>query len=105
MGMASDELLLMILESVANDYEQLDQIADQIAAWTGTPPNRLDIDKIRATLADAIECGYIAAYELNSTGPRAVRVAVDPQAFDKHWFLITDLGKARCCESPELFEC
>ena len=96
--MASDELFLMVLESVANDYEQLEQIADQIAKWTDTPLDRLDVEKIRATLADAIDSGYIDAYEINS---HAVRVAMTSTNLHRCWFLISELGKARCRETSE----
>lgn len=99
--MASDELLLMVVESVANDYEQLEQIADQIAMWTGTPPDRLDIERIKAALVDAINAGYIEVYELNSTAPHALKVAMSSGSLEELWFLITEQGRAKCREASE----
>jgi hypothetical protein len=98
--MKSDNLLWMILESVANDYEQLDHIANQVATWTETPKDQLDFRGIEATLADCISSGYIEAYELNSTAPQVVKVSGTAN-FNQHWFLITERGKARCSNTPE----
>ena len=100
MRMKPDKLLLMILESVANDYEQLDHIANQVATWTKTPIDQLDFRGIEATLADCISSGYIEAYELNSTAPHVVKVSGTIANFNQHWFLITELGKAKCSSTP-----
>jgi hypothetical protein len=102
--MASDELLLMGLESDANDYERLDHIADQIAKWTETPVDRLDVEKIRAAQADAINSGYVEAYKLNSTPPHAIKVSTMSASLAKLWFLITEQGKARCLR-PHIADC
>jgi hypothetical protein len=99
--MAPDELLLMILESVANDYEGLEQITDQIAMWTDTPVDRVDVEKIRAALADAVGSGYVEAYELNPTPPHCIEISTTDASLDGKWFLITELGKARCGQTSQ----
>jgi hypothetical protein len=99
--MASDELLLMVLEAVANDYERLDHVANQIATWTETPLDRLDVAKIRGALAGAINLGYIEAYEINSNPPHAVKVSTTGNSLDRYWFLISESGKAICREISE----
>jgi hypothetical protein len=99
--MDSDELLLMVLESVANDYERFDHIADQIAMWTETPLDRLDVEQIRVALAVAINSGYIDAYELNSRPPHAVKVSMTSTSPDRCWFLISERGKAMYRETSD----
>jgi len=94
--MACDELLLMVLEAVANDYERLGHIENQIASWTETPMDQLDREKIKATLCGAINSGYIAIYELTSTSPHVVELSTASADLDQHWFLTTKQGKARC---------
>lgn len=91
----------MILESVANDYEGLEQITDQIATWTVTSVDRLDVEKIRAALADAIQAGYVEAYEIDSTPPHVIEISTTGASLDGNWFLITELGKARYRETLE----
>ena len=99
MRIKSDELLLMVLESVANDYEQLEHIADQIARWTETPLDQLDLGSIKAVLADAIGSGYIEAYELNPSAPHSLNVSTTTVDLDQHWFAITERGKVKCSET------
>jgi hypothetical protein len=99
--MTSEELLLMILEAVANDYEELDTITDQIAEWTETPRSELDTERVKATVADAIASGYISAYELSPSKPHAVEVSTAAQDLENYWFLISERGNARRRESSE----
>ena len=97
--MPCDELLRMILEAVANDYERLRDIENQIASWTETPMDQLDREKIRATLYGATVSGYVATYELTSTPPHVVELPSASANLDQHWFLITRQGKAKACET------
>lgn len=91
----------MVLESVANDYESLDNIAEQIAKWTGTSLRSLDAERIKATLADAIDAGYVEACDLNSTTPTPMKVSMPSDCLDRYWFLITEQGKVICRETRE----
>ena len=97
--MACDELLLMVLEAVANDFERLQDIESQIASWTVKPLDQLDRERIRATLYGAINLGYVAVFELTSTPPHVVELPSASANLDQHWFLITRQGKAKACET------
>lgn len=99
--MPCDKLLRMILEAVANDYEQLRDIENQIASWTETPMDQLDREKIRATLYGAINSGYVGTYELTSTPPHVVEFSTETANLDRHWFLITMQGRSKTRE-PEV---
>lgn len=65
------------------------------------PRDRLDIAKIRVGLAEAINSGYIEAYQLSSTAPHTSKTSITDDRLDEHSFLITELGKAKCRETPE----
>lgn len=90
------ELGRMVLQAVANDYEELEMITNEIRKSTSVsdddPPDR---DQIEHALTVSISEKDVKAYRVSEASGQLVPVSTDPQELRTLWFYITEQGKER----------
>lgn len=94
--MNNDELGRMVLEAVANDYEELEMIISEVVKWTtadgsGTP----DRSQIEHALIASITDKDVQAYRPSEPSAQLVPAMADPQNLHTLWFYITEQGKEK----------
>jgi hypothetical protein len=88
-----DDLDYLVLQAVADDFEEFEMIVNEIAKWTKkTAP---DADQVRQALMRAIAGGVIKAYESREGHRQLVATEAASQKIHSLWFYITDQGKLR----------
>lgn len=92
MKVDDEELYRMIIEAVANDFEEFDTIIDELARWTGENFSRRDVDNIELSLFRSIRDGNVAAFEPSGIPLRLVIAQANHQTIRTQWFRITDRG-------------
>lgn len=94
-----NELETLIIEAVANDFEQLQGILSQLSAWSLRPLEGTDVVNIERALRDLIVAGDIGAYLLSAGSPYRTVVTVVGEDLSNLWFYITEQGKKRLRET------
>jgi hypothetical protein len=89
------ELGRMVLEAVANDYEELEMIISEIVDWTGSGNDAPDRNQIELALLMSITNRDVEAYEYSEKSCRFIPTPADPQKLHTLWFYITEQGKER----------
>jgi hypothetical protein len=74
-----------IMDALANDYEDLQQIQGMLSQAVPT-------DEIKSALWVLIEEGYVACYQPTKTEMKFVAHA-DRQRLDGYWFALTERGE------------
>ncbi len=97
----NDELGRMVLEAVANDYEELEMIVSEIVDWTGGGNDVPDRKQIEHTLMVSIADKDVNAYEPSETSGQLIPTLADPQRLHTLWFYITEQGKERLLRLEE----
>jgi len=95
MTMPNSQLGRMVLEAVADDYEELEMIISEIVKWTGGEIDATDKNQIELSLMRCIADKDIEAYEYSEKSCRFVPTPSDPQTLHSLWFYITEQGKER----------
>ena len=95
MKRTSDEVVRMVLEAVANDYEELEMIMSEIAKWTGSVNDVPDRNRIEHALMASILNKDVKAYEYSEKSCRFIPTTPDHQTLHTLWFYITAQGKER----------
>jgi hypothetical protein len=87
------DLDYLILQAVADDFEEFEMIVNEIAKWTKkTAP---DADQVQQALMRATAEGVIKAYEPREGHRQLVATEADPQKIHSLWFYITEQGRLR----------
>jgi hypothetical protein len=86
----TNELERLVLQSVANDFEELEMIVSEIGKWTSGNEAAPDASRIEPALMDAIREGSVKAYD-----HELVPTEADPQRIHSLWFYITKQGLTR----------
>jgi hypothetical protein len=89
---ALDDLDYLVLQAVADDFEEFEMIVNEITKWTSNKTT-LDIDRIQQALMKATAAGLVKAYE--SRDHQLVATEADPQKIHSLWFYVTAEGKLR----------
>ncbi|MEP7362142.1 MAG: hypothetical protein ABI972_02720 [Acidobacteriota bacterium] len=88
-------LTLLVLNAIADDYEDLEIILVDAGKWAER--DRIDFTEggVRESLVELIQAGLARAYEYSQAAQRfeVVPIASGPQVKEDHWFLITAEGK------------
>jgi hypothetical protein len=87
------KLECLVLQSVANDYENFEMILSEIAKWTSMDATALNVDQIKDSLMKAIERENIKAYEYSEESRQFIAADADRKAIHSLWFYITEQGK------------
>jgi len=89
----SIDMARMVLEAVANDYEQFDVIVSYLSEMALIPTDRLDAEQIKLFLRKSIGHDHVRVYLLYERPPHVVSVAAHDLDFARDWFYITPEGK------------
>jgi hypothetical protein len=89
-----DDLDCLVLQAVANDFEEFEMIVNEITKWTSgkTTP---DVDRIQQALLNAVASGLVKAYEPREGDHHLVATEADPRKLHSLWFYITEEGILR----------
>jgi len=98
----NDELGRMVLEAVADDYEELEMIFNQIVKWAGSDNDAPDRNQIEFALMMSVTKKDVEAYEYSEKSCRFIPTPADPQKLHTLWFYITEQGKERLREWEEV---
>lgn len=90
-----NELARMVLQAVANDYEDFEMIVSEIVGWTSKDNVALDVSQIQDALMKSIADKDVKAYEPSETSNHLIVTQADPQKIRTLWFYITEQGKKR----------
>ena len=91
----SYELEYLVLQAVANDFEEFEMIASEIAKWTTGDESAPDASQIEQVLMKTISNDDVRAYEPREGHRQLVATQADPQKIHSLWFYITEQGIAR----------
>ena len=82
--------LLAILRTIADDYEQLDYILQEVTKQHGL---KLTRDEIKDHLEYLVSTRHVQTFELSEKRPHAQPVPFAADAIDELWFYPTPAGK------------
>jgi hypothetical protein len=81
-----DHVKLLILESIANDYENFEAICQEVQKWASEEGLVVDKCEIATHLSELLFSGDVHAYELSSQSGKASQVVYDERKIDQLWF-------------------
>ena len=88
----------LVLEAVANDYEDFTYIEKDVqecASKYGAGKRAVSREEVLTALQRLISEDYVRAYNLSAAPPgKAVQAAFSVTAVDKLWFYVTPQGKS-----------
>jgi hypothetical protein len=82
-----------ILDAVANDYENIDQIVEGVRTMLGSRQSYVTVQDVAEELAALASDQLVATFLLSPSSPQAVPVPFSYEAINDSWFYITPLGK------------
>jgi hypothetical protein len=89
-----DNLERMILQAVADDYEEIEMIVGDIRSWTKTATDAPNVVQIEHALAKAVAEKNVNAYEYSATH-HFVTTKINSADLRRFWFYITEQGIKR----------
>lgn len=92
----------LILDAVANDYEDFGMIVSAVKKGSRETTKALDEDQIEGALMSFIGDGDVRAYEYSESQCRYLQVGADSATIRTRWFYITEQGKRRICEPTDV---
>ncbi len=91
----ANDLKYLVLQAVANDFEEFEMIVGEIGKWTSGDKPSPDAGRIEDALMKAIADEEVKAYEPREGHRQLVPRQADPQKIHSLWFYITKQGLAR----------
>ncbi len=86
---------LLVLEAIANDYEELSTVCSDVEQWLGEKGESIAEAEVLEALFSLVKDGLAEGYRLSTTPPYAVLVKpVSPHDMAGLHFLITQAGMA-----------
>ncbi|HAX41887.1 MAG TPA: hypothetical protein DCY80_04925 [Solibacterales bacterium] len=95
MPLTEQEMLYcMVLDSVANDYESLETILEEVKEWANDEYIQVTTRLIIELLAQLLRGGEVVAYRLTTTSTPQVLASVNlDELHDDAYFFITPEGR------------
>ncbi len=90
-----DDLDYLVLQAVADDFEEFEMIVNEITKSTSDNQTAPGVDLIQHALMRATAEGTVKAYEPREGHRQLVATEADPQRIHSLWFYITEEGKLR----------
>jgi hypothetical protein len=90
-----DDLDYLVLQAVADDFEEFEMIVNEITKWTSTNTRAPNVERIQQALMRAIAEGTVKTYEPREGDRQLVTAEADPQRIHNLWFYISEQGKLR----------
>ncbi|HEY1679239.1 MAG TPA: molybdenum cofactor biosynthesis protein MoaE [Candidatus Sulfotelmatobacter sp.] len=95
MTVNSSELIRMVVDAVADDYEEFDMIFHEVSKWINNPTLTPDAVQIQDALMKSVAEKDIQAFEYSESSARFLPAEVGSANIRKLWFHITDQGKQK----------
>jgi hypothetical protein len=86
-------LIHMLVDIVSHDYESIDMIEEEVAAWALEEGLSFSQPEIRDALASACKQGLVQPYRYSSTKGSFRSTQLTVGAYDALYFLATKKGK------------
>ncbi len=96
-----DDVDYLVLQAVADDFEEFEMIVNEITKCASNKEAAPDVNRIQQALMTAIAEGIVKAYEPREGHRQLVATEADPQKIHSLWFYITEQGKIRMQELEE----
>jgi hypothetical protein len=90
-----DELEYLVLQSVANDFEEFEMIINEITKCTDKKEAAPNAELIQQALMRAIAEGTVKVYEVREGHHHLIAPETDSPQVRSSWFYITEQGKMR----------
>lgn len=88
----AEQIRLMIMDVVANDYEDCDTIAAEVNSWAEEQGLNVTESDLLKLLCDLVRTGHIDAYELPATS-QSPRVLAPEEKCAHAYYLISKAGR------------
>jgi hypothetical protein len=90
-----DELERVVLQAVANDYEEFEMVVRDVRKWMGKVYDEPEIGQIEQVLQKSIVDDFVKAYECSETFCQVIATQANPPRSHSLLFYITEQGKER----------
>jgi protoporphyrinogen oxidase len=98
----TDELSRLVLQAVADDFEEIEMIVHDVTKWLGGVDGSTYRRQIEHALMKCIADKNVKAYETSDELQQFVATQADLQKISDHWFYITEQGKKQLRKFDEL---
>jgi molybdopterin synthase catalytic subunit len=88
----------MVLDAVADDYEDFDMVVAEVSKGTSNSAQTPDIDQVVQALMESIAEKDVQAFEYIEGSSRYVPVEAKLETIRDRWFYITEKGKRKLSE-------
>ena len=92
-GTRAQALRIYVMSSIADDYEDFEQVAKTSEKWAKEDGLRFEHDEILHTLAELIGDGHAQAYVLSEHPPHVLVADYSEGRVHGLWFMLTAVGK------------
>jgi molybdopterin synthase catalytic subunit len=93
-----DQLREMVLDAVANDYEDFDMVVAEVSKWMSNSARTPDIAQVAQALMESIAEKDVQAFEFVEGTSRYVPVEAKLETIRDRWFYVTEQGKRKLSE-------
>ena len=83
----------LVLNSVADDYEDFRIILDEVTYWGSQRGIQLTRDEVEMALLDLLSTGHVQAYELSSVPPHSTPVSFTAERARDLYYYLTPTGR------------
>jgi molybdopterin synthase catalytic subunit len=88
----------MVLDAVADDYEDFDMVVAEVSKWMGNSARTPDAAQVAQALMESIAEKDVQAFEYAESSSRYILVEAKLETIRDRWFYITEQGKRKLCE-------
>lgn len=92
-GTRAQALRIYVMSSIADDYEDFEQVAKTLEKWAEEDDLQFGHDEIVHALAELIGDGHAQAYLLSERPPHVVVADYSEERAHDLWFMLTVEGK------------
>ncbi len=83
----------LVLNSIADDYEDFDRVLDEVTAWARFRGLQLTRNEVADALEMTVNTGRAQAYALSTVPPRSTPVSFSTEKLGELYFLLTPEGR------------
>jgi hypothetical protein len=83
----------LVLNSIADDYEDFDRVFDEVTEWAGFRGLQLTRNEVADALERAVNTGRAQAFALSTVPPCSTPVSFTTEKLDQLYFLLTPEGR------------
>lgn len=95
MACQKDDLELIVVEAVSNDFEEFEMVVKEVQSWTRPNTEVPREESIESAIMAAVADGDIEAFMSSSAPTKLVPATVSPETVRSLWFHVNERGKER----------